>query len=37
MTCVNATNQWLAHYKPSRFSLTKGGVVELASPAVDDI
>ena len=30
ITCYNQTGQWLARYKPS-----KGGLLELASPAVD--
>ena len=35
MTCSNETNEWLARFLPSSFSLSKGGVLELASPAVD--
>ena len=37
MTCSKETNQWLARYTPSNFSMSKGGVLELASPAVDGI
>lgn len=37
VTCSNETNQWLARFSPSSFSLSKGGVLELASPAVDGI
>lgn len=37
MTCSDETNQWLARYRSSKFSLSKGGVLELASPAIDGI
>lgn len=37
MTCSNETNQWLARYTPSHFSISKGGVLELASVAIDGI
>lgn len=37
MTCSNEINQWLARYTSSNFSMSKGGVLELASPAVNGI
>lgn len=37
MTCTDETDQWFARCTSSHFSLSKGGVLELASPAVDGI
>ena len=37
MTCSDESNQWFARYMASHFSLSKGGVLELASPAINGI
>ena len=37
MTCSDESNQWFARYMASHFSLSKGGVLELASPSINGI